>query len=153
MSEKITKTAKGTVVSHWDGSQKYWMANTEYAGIIVSRHQTDDEYVISDGVIEPGGFIPEHYHKWEDQTFHVLEGTLEARIGDETVTIGPGATVHCPRGVSHYMRNVGEIKAKMISYIFPGNWAEDYFAETARQNKSGDHDKTLIEERFGVVYL
>lgn len=153
MAPKSETNRKETVINHWAESRKYWMAENEYVGIIAGSKQTDGEYVISDGVIEPGGFIPEHYHKWEDQTFHVIEGELEARIGDKTVTIGTGATVHCPRGVAHFMRNSGDRPARMISYIFPGDWAEAFFAETSRQNETGKPDAKLIEERFGVVYL
>jgi hypothetical protein len=51
------------------------------------------------------------------------------------------------------MKNVGDAPAKLVSYIFPGNWAEDFMAETSRQNKSDTIDLKLIEDRFGVVYL
>ena len=153
MTEKISETSKQVVIGTWDHSRKYWMSSTEYTGVVVGRDATAGEYVISDGVIGPGGFIPDHYHKWEDQTFHVIEGRLEAKIGDHVQVIGPGDTVHCPRGISHFMRNVGEGPAKLVSYIFPGHWAEDFMAETSRQNHAGERDLDLIEERFGVVYL
>jgi hypothetical protein len=51
------------------------------------------------------------------------------------------------------MKNIGETDARLISYIFPGDWAEDFMAETSRQVKSGKQDLKLIEEKFGVVYL
>lgn len=60
---------------------------------------------------------------------------------------------HCPKGVSHYIKNIGNQNVRIVSYIFPGNWAEDFFAETSKQNKSGIRDLKLIEEKFGVVYL
>lgn len=113
----------------------------------------DGAYVISDGVIAPNSSIPDHYHKWEDQTFHVLEGRLEAKIGDKVVTLEAGDSVHCPRGISHYMKNTGETSARLLSYIFPGHQAEDFMAETSRQNNRGEVDLKLIEEKFGVVYL
>ncbi|WP_170326638.1 cupin domain-containing protein [Ruegeria arenilitoris] len=153
MAKKTDKTTKRTVVSPWDGSKKFWMSETEYTGVVVGKDATANEYVISDGLIGPGGAIPDHYHKWEDQTFHIIEGELLAKIGDKVLKIGPGDTVHCPRGVSHYMKNVGDSPAKLVSYIFPGDWAEDFMAETSRQNHTGERDFALIEERFGVVYL
>ena len=129
------------------------MAENEYTGIVVGKEATDAEYVISNGMIAPGAFIPDHYHKWEDQTFHIIEGTFEARIGEDVHMLGPGDTAHCPRGVSHFMKNTGDTHARLISYIFPGDWAEDFMAETSRQNLSGERDLSLIEDRFGVVYL
>lgn len=153
MTEKTEDTKKRTLISSWEGSKKYWMSETEYTGVVVGKDATQEEYVISDGVVGPGGFIPDHYHKWEDQTFHIITGELIAKIGDEVKKIGAGDSVHCPRGVSHYMKNVGDMPAKLISYMFPGNWAEDFMAETSRQNHTGDRDFDLIEEQFGVVYL
>ncbi len=152
MTQRVEATRKQVVVSPWGDSKKFWMAEQEYTGVVVGKEATDGEYAITDGVIEAGGHIPEHYHKWEDQTFHVIEGKLEARIGGVTHQIGPGDTIHCPRGVPHYVRNLGGTTAKMISYVFPGHWVEDFMAETSRQNNEGKPDRALIEERFGVVY-
>lgn len=153
MAEKRSETSKKNIVTRWNSSKNYMMAEDEFAGIVVGKEATDCEYVISNGVIAPGAFIPDHYHKWEDQTFHVIEGQLEAKIGDAHYILGPGDTAHCPRGVSHFMKNVGQTQAKLISYIFPGDWAEDFMAETSRQNQNNQRDLDLIEDRFGVVYL
>lgn len=153
MTERKEQSTKKTVISAWDNSQKFMMAEKEYTGMVVGKEATQSDYVITSGVMAPGGVIPDHFHKWEDQTFHIIEGQLEAKIGDENVKLGPGDTAHCPRSVSHYMKNIGGTEAKMISYIFPGDWAEDFMAETSRQNLAGEYDLTLIEERFGVVYL
>lgn len=92
---------KQTVIAHWDGGRKFWIGAEEYTGVVVGKEETASEYVISDGVIAPGGFIPDHYHTWEDQTFHVIQGRLEAKIGDDRREVGPGDTIHYPRGVSH----------------------------------------------------
>ena len=152
MSEHVESTRKQIVVSAWDDSKKYLMADDEYTAVIVGADATDGEYVISTGQIGPGGFVPEHYHKWEDQTFHVIEGELMARIGGEEHQIHAGDSIHCPRGVTHFMINTGDKPAKLVSYIFPGTWAEEFMAETSRQNSAGEVDFRLIEERFGVVY-
>ena len=153
MGDRRTGTSKTTVIVRWSQSTNFMMAEDEYTGVVVGKAATNAEYVITNGVIAPGAFIPDHYHKWEDQTFHVIEGRLEAKIGDEVAELGPGDTVHCARGVSHFMRNIGPSPARLISYIFPGDWAEEFMAETSRQNLSGRRDPDLIEERFGVVYL
>lgn len=153
MNPKTDSTSKLTVVHSGGSTKKFWMTEKEFTGIIVGKTATQSEYVITDGIIAPGGFVPAHYHKWEDQTFHVLQGTLEAKIGEETFKLGVGDTIHCPRGILHYLKNVGENEVKLISYIFPGDWAEDFFEETSRQVQCDQFDFALIEERFGVVYL
>lgn len=153
MIEKSETTKKKLVVSKKDESPKYWMAKGEYTNIIVSAQQTNNEYVITDGIIEVGSFVPDHYHKWEDQTFHIIEGKVKAKIGEQFYELTAGDTIHCPRGISHFIKNTGNSNARLVSYIFPGHWAEDFFAETSRQNKTGEHDKSIMEEKFGVVYL
>lgn len=147
------KTNKKAVIRKAIDTFKYWMTDKEFTGILVGKEATNSEYVISDGLIESGGFIPDHYHKWEDQTFHIQQGILEAKIGDEIMIVETGDAIHCPRGVSHYMKNIGKEDVKMVSYIFPGDWAEDFFTETSKQVKSGKKDLELIEKKFGVVYL
>lgn len=146
-------TNKELVVSKKDNSPKYWMSKGEYTNIIVNAKQTNNEYVITDGIIEPNGFVPDYYHEWEDQIFHILEGEVKAKIGNDWFELTVGDTIHCPRGISHYIKNEGNTNARLLSYIFPGNRAEDFFAETSRQNHEGKHDKKLMEEKFGVFYI
>lgn len=150
---KTATTKKNVVINKWADSHKYFMAEGEYVGVVAGRSDTDGEYVISDGVMAPGGFVPDHYHKYEDQTFHILSGEVDVKIGNKHFKAGPGDSIHCPRGVSHYMINNGSEEARILSYIFPGTWAEDFFAETSRQNQTGDRNLKRIEDRFGVVYL
>ena len=153
MTVKQLLSTKKTVVSNWNGSKNYMMAEDEFTGIVVGKESTASEYVISNGVIAPGAFIPDHYHKREDQTFHIIEGPVKAKIGDTVHLLGPGDTAQCPRGVSHFMKNVGQTPAKLISYIFPGDWAEEFMAETSRKNQTNQRGFDLTEKRLGVVYL
>ena len=150
---KNSDTNKELVVSKKDETPKYWMSKGEYTNIIVKSEQANNEYVITDGIIEPNGFVPDHYHKWEDQTFHIMEGEVEAKIAEKWYNLSAGDTIHCPRGISHFIKNNGNSNARIVSYIFPGKWAEDFFAETSKQNNSAERDLKLIEEKFGVVYL
>ena len=153
MNKRTQTSNKQTVIKKSGEGKKYWMTDKEYTGIVVSKDETNSEYIISDGIIEPEGFVPDHYHKWEDQTFHIIEGEVEAKIADKWYKLGVGDTIHCPRGVSHFIKNNGTSIARIVSYIFPGNFAEDFFAETSKQNHSEKRDLKFIEEKFGVVYL
>lgn len=87
-------TRKQTVLTGPNISKNYMMAANEFTGVVVGKDPTNSEYVISSGVVAPGAFIPDHYHKWEDQTFHTIEGQLDGRIGSAQYTLGPGDTVH-----------------------------------------------------------
>lgn len=51
---------------------------------------------------------PPHQHDWEE-TYVVLAGELEVRIGDaDPVVIGPGDVAHVPAGTIHGYRNLSE---------------------------------------------
>lgn len=69
------------------------MSKGEYTNIILNAKQTNKEYLITDGIIEPNGFIPDHFHKWEDQTFHIVEGKLEAKIGEHWYELNVGVII------------------------------------------------------------
>ena len=153
MGNQLINSKKHLVIAKKDQSKQYLMADGEYVNVIVNAEQSDGAYVISDGTMEPGSFVPNHYHKWEDQTFHVIEGELEAKIGDQVVIISAGDSIHCPRGTAHFIKNIGPSTARLLSYMFPGDYAEAFFAETSRQNTRGEMDFDLIEKKFGVVYL
>lgn len=42
-----------------------------------------------------------HHHEHEDEMFLVHRGTMEMRLRDRTVTLGPGQFLIVPRGVEH----------------------------------------------------
>ncbi len=146
-------TSKKVAIAIGGSRKRYWMTGKEYTGILIGKDATNGEYVITEGTIDIGGFVPEHYHKWEDQTFHIVQGTVEAKIGNETVIAGRGDAIHCSRGVPHLLKNIGNEEVKIISYLFPGHLAEDFFEESNRQIRGGSFDPEKIDREFGVVYL
>ncbi|MCE8511181.1 cupin domain-containing protein [Ruegeria pomeroyi] len=62
-----------------------------------------------------------------------MEEQLEVRIGDAHYTLGPGDTVHCPSGVSHYPKNVRETQVKLIRWFSPGELGRNVPAKQGRQ--------------------
>ena len=42
-----------------------------------------------------------------DQIVYVIEGEAEVHLGDEHLTVGPGALVLIPAGTLHHVRSVG----------------------------------------------
>jgi len=46
--------------------------------------------------------------------FYILEGTMEATVGDKTYTAGPGDCVFLPRNVMHGHRNIGDVPLKFL---------------------------------------
>ena len=67
--------------------------------------------------IAPGDEIPLHKHTIAE-VFFLDEGRVDARLGENRETIGPGAVVFVPAGQEHGFRNVGEGVAR-IHAVFP----------------------------------
>ena len=51
-----------------------------------------------------GDSPPLHVHRDEDEVFHVLEGELRFRVGEDERRAGPGETLLAPQGVPHTYR-------------------------------------------------
>lgn len=83
-----------------------------------------------DHLAPPGFETPFHRHNAEDETFYVLEGSIECRSGDEghdRTTAGPGDTVWLPRGTPHGFRVVGDDPCRMLIVLTPGG-LEGFFS-------------------------
>ena len=49
----------------------------------------------------------------------MLEGAVEARVGDEISLLGPGDIVHAPAGSDHGVRNPGPARAALLVFMAP----------------------------------
>ena len=68
--------------------------------------------------VVPGATITTHIHPDTEEAMVIVEGELEAVLGDETVTLGPGDTVLAPAGVKHGFVNRSDEKAALLA-VFP----------------------------------
>ena len=80
--------------------------------------------------IPPGTLVKPHNHTREDEFTVVLAGTVGARVGDQVVESGTGASLVKPRGIPHAMWNTGPEPARVLEVLSPGG-LEDYFEELA----------------------
>ncbi len=95
----------------------------------MTGRETGGAYFAMEAVVPPGGGPPLHIHRNEDETFYVVEGECDFRLGDETLTAGPGDFVNVPRGSVHAFHNAGAAPARMILTFTPAN-IEKFFEET-----------------------
>jgi len=54
---------------------------------------------------------------------YVLEGKIEANIGDEKYTVGKGDTLYFDASIPHYFRNIGAGDARMICIVTPPSFS------------------------------
>jgi quercetin dioxygenase-like cupin family protein len=85
----------------------------------LSGKDTNGLYTLIEQYNDPGMEIPMHVHQDEDEVFHVLSGSLEVKIGEETKVLSAGDLGFCPKGIPHSWKVVGSEKARVMLSMFP----------------------------------
>lgn len=65
--------------------------------------------------------IRDHVHLKHEETFVVLEGQYEVRLGQQIVVAAAGDYVVIPRGTPHTYRNPGPSPARVLNIISPAD--------------------------------
>ena len=71
---------------------------------------------LSRSTVGVGAGAPLHTHE-ADELIMVLEGTLEARLGDEVRRVGPDHTLVIPPNTPHSFTSVGPTDARLITFF------------------------------------
>jgi quercetin dioxygenase-like cupin family protein len=105
-------------------------------------HQTSDdtagELLAFDLVVHPDGRVPGgHVHPVQQESFHVLEGTVKFRKGLRTVVARPGDTVVVPPGAFHHFANAGDEPALVRVQVEPALRMEHLFETVAALASEG----------------
>ena len=106
----------------------YWGPGDHYT-FLVTGEESGGAYFAMEALVPPGGGPPPHIHREEDETFYLLAGEIEFRLGEETVTAGPGDFINVPRGMVHCFRNASAETARMVLTFTPAG-IERFFEET-----------------------
>ena len=69
--------------------------------------------------LEPGQEQPVHEHAGQDKVYSVLEGEGVFTVGTEQRSVGTGAVVWAPAGVTHGVRNAGAERLTLLVCIAP----------------------------------
>jgi quercetin dioxygenase-like cupin family protein len=81
---------------------------------------TKGEAVVIDVYVDPHGFVAaRHVHPNQLESFEVLSGALELRLGHETVIARPGDRVVVPAGTAHSFRNAGDETLHCLCEVRP----------------------------------
>ena len=95
---------------------------------------------------------PLHRHTREDEYSYVLEGTVGALLGDQTLVAGPGQLVFKPRNQWHTFWNAGDQPARVLEIISPAGF-EGFFASLVDLGGvTGADPEALMElcRRYGL---
>ena len=85
------------------------------------------------------GHVPgAHVHPEQEERFHVLEGTMQFRLGLRKIVAGPGETVVVPAGRVHRFANGGEGTARVRVEVEPALDMEQLFETTVELAHEGN---------------
>jgi len=99
-----------------------------------------------DWSLPPGFSTGLHVHRVQEETFYVLEGECEWRVGDRVVRARPGTFLFIPPGTPHNIGNPGDNPARMLMTVSPPGH-EHYFEELEKLAAlSGARDPMAIGE-------
>lgn len=79
--------------------------------------------------LEPGDTLGRHTDSAEELLL-VLEGSVEAEIGDEKGTLAKGEIALVPKMIPHNLRNTGNVKAKILGMFGGANHIVATFDQT-----------------------
>jgi quercetin dioxygenase-like cupin family protein len=91
--------------------------------IMVGADQGSQSLHIEEVTVAPNARIPRCINPHTEAAIIVLEGRLDAILGRERTTIGPGHTVLVPSGVAHGFLNRYEEPARLL-FVFPTHQVE-----------------------------
>ena len=100
----------------------------------------------------PGGGVPPHSHKSEDETFFVLEGEYELVVDGQSRKLSAGDTAHATRGSVHTFRNIGVGPGRMLVVVVPGGF-ETYLEEISHFSIPYEMLQVLqLSDRYGIQF-
>jgi mannose-6-phosphate isomerase-like protein (cupin superfamily) len=135
-------------------------ATGEWLTFLQTAADTDGELMSFEFVLAPGGGVPiAHVHRFQEERYHVLEGTIAFRIRRTRIEFGPGRSLGVSPGVPHRLWNPTDREARMVIEFRPALRMEDLFvdlwalARSRRTNRWGIPRDPLLAALVGHVYL
>ena len=93
----------------------------------------------------PAGFATGlHVHRVQEESFYMLEGECEWRVGDQVVRATPGTYLFIPPGIQHNILNVSATPARVLMTVSPPGHEHYFEALAALASRSGAPDAKAI---------
>lgn len=107
------------------------------AHVTTAASATGGEYVEMDCTAEPGSGTMVHYHPGQEETFRVLEGTLEILRDGEWSAVRAGESATVSEGAVHAWRNPGASPVRFVNVHRPAGGFQDHLETLDRLAKAG----------------
>jgi mannose-6-phosphate isomerase-like protein (cupin superfamily) len=107
------------------------------AQVTTASAAADGAYVEMECTADPGSGTMVHYHPEQEETFHVLEGTMEVLRGGAWIPVQAGQTHRVARGEVHAWRNPGSSPVRFQNVHRPALRFLDHMESLDRLAKAG----------------
>lgn len=88
--------------------------------------ETNGKFALIEIMLRKGLEPPRHMHTKEDETYYVLEGTMEFSVGDQTFTLAAGDCIYLPQGVAHHFKLHSDT-VRVLVHIAPAGLEEMFW--------------------------
>jgi quercetin dioxygenase-like cupin family protein len=95
---------------------------------------------------------PFHVHPNAEESFEVIEGSLDVCNDGEWTTLQSGETAIIPAGVRHTFRNANDEPAKVVTRIRPAGRSEAFFRDMHRLIDEGKAKRFPPKEPGTAIY-
>jgi quercetin dioxygenase-like cupin family protein len=90
---------------------------------------TNGSYALFEIRTPPGGGMPRHRQRYDDEAWWVLDGSYTVELNDRALTLHAGSYAYVPRGAVHGYHNHGDTPARMLIVVTPGGIHERFYAQ------------------------
>jgi quercetin dioxygenase-like cupin family protein len=112
----------------------HYLAHT--FSFLATGKDTGNAYTLIHCFFRKGFTPPPHYHRYEDESFYVLEGIIDFQAGDQKIRAAAGELIVLPKEVPHSFNLVSDT-AKALLLITPAGF-ETVFKEFGRPAETLD---------------
>lgn len=111
-----------SIVTRAQGTVYEWQ--NDVITVRLTGEQTQGLYTLTEDAMKPTFNLGLHLHRKHAETFYILEGQVEFRVGTQTHLAEAGTTVHVPPGTPHGARVINGKPARMIMLYAPAGFEE-----------------------------
>ncbi len=99
--------------------------------------------------------VPPHLHRTSSELFLMLEGQLEALLGDEILTLDPGDTFVAGPGVRHALAPAPGSRAVFFVVTAPPSSRPDYYRllDALHRGEATSEELLASQERFDSYFV
>jgi quercetin dioxygenase-like cupin family protein len=105
-----------------------WMPGGTRTEVHLASEDTGGAFCLLVDHPPSGWSLPPHIHTDAAETIHVVAGEFQMEVDGRAIRLGPGETVHVPRGVVHSGANVGSGQGQRVLIFSPAGM-ERFFLE------------------------